>query len=137
MEKRVYYGIVHKDKNSDYGVSFPDFPGCVTAGDDMEEAVKMAHEALEGHIAAMNEDGDPIPDPSKSDDIALQYNGIALIPVTVKLKKAKFTRLSITAKESDLKAIDTYLRRSGRQHDRSGFLVRAALEKISSEKHTA
>ena len=80
MEKRIYYGIVHKDKDSDYGVSFPDFPGCVTAGVDMEESIRMADEALNGHVSAMIEDGDPIPDPSKSDDIALIHNGLALIP---------------------------------------------------------
>ena len=27
-----YIGLLHKDAHSDYGVSFPDFPGCITAG---------------------------------------------------------------------------------------------------------
>jgi len=27
-----YLAIIHKDTKSDYGVSFPDFPGCITAG---------------------------------------------------------------------------------------------------------
>jgi hypothetical protein len=30
---RYYVGLLHKDADSDYGVSFPDFPGCITAGD--------------------------------------------------------------------------------------------------------
>ena len=32
MTPREYIGLIHKDAGSDYGVSFPDFPGCVTAG---------------------------------------------------------------------------------------------------------
>ena len=36
--KRTYIGLVHKDAGSDYGVSFPDRPGCVTAGATLEEA---------------------------------------------------------------------------------------------------
>ena len=36
--KRIYIGLVHKDPESDYGVSFPDLPGCVTAGHTFEGA---------------------------------------------------------------------------------------------------
>ena len=28
-----YVAIIHKDTDSDFGVSFPDFPGCITAGE--------------------------------------------------------------------------------------------------------
>ena len=35
-----YIAYLHKDKGSDYGVSFPDFPGCITAGKTLEEARK-------------------------------------------------------------------------------------------------
>ena len=41
-----YIAYLHKDRNSDYGVSFPDFPGCITAGKTLEEAHRMAAEAL-------------------------------------------------------------------------------------------
>jgi predicted RNase H-like HicB family nuclease len=41
-----YIAYLHKDGNSDFGVSFPDFPGCVTAGKTLEEARQMATEAL-------------------------------------------------------------------------------------------
>jgi predicted RNase H-like HicB family nuclease len=37
-----YIAVLHKDADSDYGVDFPDFPGCVTAGETLEEARKMA-----------------------------------------------------------------------------------------------
>jgi predicted RNase H-like HicB family nuclease len=66
MEFVVY---LHKDKNSDYGVSFPDFPGCITAGSTLEEARKMAVEALAMHVAGMREDVEPFPQPSSLDDL--------------------------------------------------------------------
>jgi len=61
---RNYTAVIHKEKNSDYGVSFPDFPGCVTAGSTLEEVKNMASEALEFHIEGMTEDGELIPEPS-------------------------------------------------------------------------
>jgi len=40
-----YIAYLHKDKKSDFGVSFPDFPGCITAGRTLEEARQLAEEA--------------------------------------------------------------------------------------------
>ncbi len=58
-----YIALVHKDEGTSYGVSFPDVPGCISAGDTFEEAVANAAEALAGHLALMEADGDPIPAP--------------------------------------------------------------------------
>ena len=43
---RPYIALIHKDANSDYGVSFPDLAGCITAGVTLDEARGMASEAL-------------------------------------------------------------------------------------------
>ncbi len=51
-----YVAIIHKDLDSDFGVSFSDFPGCITAGRTLDEAKDMALEALSGHIEVMRED---------------------------------------------------------------------------------
>src|SRR4051794_33605226 len=64
-----YIAILHKDPESDFGVSFPDFPGCITAGRTFEEAREMAREALAGHIAVMRDGGDPVPTPSPLDAV--------------------------------------------------------------------
>jgi predicted RNase H-like HicB family nuclease len=64
-----YIAIIHKDPNSDFGVSFPDFPGCITAGRTLDEAKEMAREALSGHIALMREAGEPLPEPSTFDQV--------------------------------------------------------------------
>ena len=58
-----YLALVHKDEGTSYGVSFPDVPGCTSAGDTLEEALANAAEALEGHLALLAADGDPIPAP--------------------------------------------------------------------------
>ena len=63
MNKK-YIATVHKEKDSDYGVQFYDFPGCISAGETIEEAQEMATEALNGHIELMLEDGNYIPNPS-------------------------------------------------------------------------
>lgn len=56
-------GIVHKESSSDFGVSFPDFRGCISAGDTLAEAAALAQEALVAHIELMIEDGEPVPEP--------------------------------------------------------------------------
>jgi predicted RNase H-like HicB family nuclease len=64
-----YIALIHKDADSDYGVSFPDFPGCITAGSTLDEARAMAVEALLFHIEGMREDGRIIPTPSPLADV--------------------------------------------------------------------
>ena len=49
---QTYIALVHKEPNSDFGVSFPDLPGCVTAGKTLDEARAFASEALELHLEA-------------------------------------------------------------------------------------
>jgi predicted RNase H-like HicB family nuclease len=70
MKPMEYIAYLHKDSNSDFGVSFPDFPGCVTAGRTLDEARQLAPEALALHIEGMIEDGEHIPKPSTLDDLA-------------------------------------------------------------------
>ena len=43
----TYIALIHKDADSSYGVSLPDLPGVVTAGDSIDEAMKHAAEVLE------------------------------------------------------------------------------------------
>ncbi len=59
---------IHKDASSSYGVSVPDLPGCVTAGDTMADALAMAAEAIKLHLEGMLEDGQELPDPASSYD---------------------------------------------------------------------
>jgi predicted RNase H-like HicB family nuclease len=64
--KKVYLGAICAD-DGNYGIVFKDFPGCISCGDSLEEALAMGAEALQGHIAAMQDGGDFIPTPSQHD----------------------------------------------------------------------
>jgi predicted RNase H-like HicB family nuclease len=64
-----YIALVHKDEGTSYGVSFPDQPGCISAGDTFEEAVANAAEALAAHLTLMRADGDTIPAPRNFDEL--------------------------------------------------------------------
>jgi predicted RNase H-like HicB family nuclease len=66
---KSYLALVHKDEGTSYGVSFPDVPGCISAGDTFEEAVSNAAEALAGHLALMRADGDPIRTPRTFEEL--------------------------------------------------------------------
>ena len=46
MKKTFYPAVFHKAEEGGYWVSFPDFPECLTEGDDMAEAYEMAGDAL-------------------------------------------------------------------------------------------
>ncbi|MBW2245038.1 MAG: type II toxin-antitoxin system HicB family antitoxin [Deltaproteobacteria bacterium] len=66
---RRYIALMRKDDDSDYGVEFPDFPGCVTVGKSPSEAQVLAKEALELHLQGMVEDGEAIPEPGSEDQL--------------------------------------------------------------------
>jgi predicted RNase H-like HicB family nuclease len=133
MEKETvrYFGIVHQDKGSDLGVSFPDFPGCVSAGSNLSQLRRNAHEALQFHIEGMVEEGLPIPDPT--DEAPDIDDAVALVHVSVRVPRLNVKRYNITAQQKDMRAIDTWLKRHGHGRDRSAFLVTSALEKIQHE----
>ena len=94
---RHYIGVVHKDAESDYGVSFPDFPGAVTAARTQDEAVEMAAEALALHVEGMLAEGEAIPAPSSLDQVRADPDYRDGLPVLVPLKSdALAVRLNVT-----------------------------------------
>ena len=133
-----YIAIVHKDPNSDFGVSFPDFPGCITAGKNIDEAKDMAQEALSLHIQGMIEDGAQLPVPSKLEDIMADPDfaeAAAYLVVDVPDAKPKSVRVNITVPEMTLKQIDAAAKKRGMS--RSSFLVHAAQNALHSNQSEA
>jgi predicted RNase H-like HicB family nuclease len=50
----IYLALIHQDEpEGAFGVSFPDFPGCITASNRLTEVKALATAALRGRIAAM------------------------------------------------------------------------------------
>jgi predicted RNase H-like HicB family nuclease len=72
MKTYLYPAFFRRVKTSGFSADFPDLPGCVSAGDSLEELASMAREALSLHLYGMLEDGDVIPVPSDPTAIPAQ-----------------------------------------------------------------
>ena len=65
-----YIALIHKDRDSCYGVSFPDVPGVIAAADTLDQALTEAAEALAFAAEGWTEDtGAPFPRPRNLEDL--------------------------------------------------------------------
>jgi antitoxin HicB len=66
-----YIALIHKDVDSCYGVPFPDWPGVITAGDTIDEAMQQAVEVLAfAAVDRENAEGiEEIPKPRTIDEL--------------------------------------------------------------------
>jgi predicted RNase H-like HicB family nuclease len=122
----TYFAVIHKDRDSDYGISFPDLPGCVSAGSSLAEVESMAREALAGHLELMRDEGMEIPAPSSYETVHAESSGDegfeAVLLVTVP-DKVRRVRVNMRFSELDLAIIDDAA--AARGLDRSAFLALA------------
>jgi len=128
-----YIAVIHKDRKSDFGVSFPDFPGCVSAASTIDEAKDMAEEALSLHIKGMLEDGEAIPSPSRLEDLTANpdySDAVAFVVISAPDSKPRAVRINVTVPEDTLQQIDTAAKKRGMS--RSSFLVHAARAAIKT-----
>ncbi|MCQ2466395.1 MAG: type II toxin-antitoxin system HicB family antitoxin [Clostridia bacterium] len=65
---KFYSAIFHEADEGGYWVTFPDFPECMTQGETLEEAYKMASEALGLCIDEKLRNDVELPNPSKPVD---------------------------------------------------------------------
>lgn len=128
----TYVALIHKDAGSDYGVSFPDLPGCVTAGASLDDARHMAAEALALHLQGMREDGIAIPAPSALEAVMAERenrDAVAFM-VAADTHPARTMRVNITIPEDILAQIDAYAAAHGLT--RSGLIAAAAKRFVST-----
>lgn len=122
-----YIAIIHKDPESDFGICFPDLPGCISAGRTIDEAKELAQEALSLHIHGMLEDGEEIPPPSRLEDVMAEpeySDAVAFLVVSAPESKPKAVRVNVTIPEDMLEKIDAAAKK--RNMSRSSYLVQAA-----------
>ena len=134
---KQYIGLIHKQADSDFGVSFPDFPGVVTAGKTLDDARAMAEEALAFHIEGLVADGEAIPEASGLEGVMAHLenrDGVAIL-VAVKTDARKAVRVNVTFPEDVLEQIDRYAEAHGLS--RSGFLTQAAKRAMNEEQKVA
>lgn len=127
---KEYIAVVVKKKNSDYGVIFPDFLGCISAGKTIEEAKNVAEEALQFHVDGMLKDGEDLPTPSTLDKVKKKYKKAVIFLMVPVNFKTKATRINITIDEKLLRKLDRYLIHHNNEN-RSAFFAKA-IEKSCS-----
>lgn len=124
-----YVALLHREADT-YGVSLPDFPGCISAGESLDDALRQAAEALAFHVAGMEEDGLPIPQPRSLEAIRaagedwIVWEGaiVALVPLLPPPEIYQHVNLKLPKRL--LAEIDAVSR------NRSGFLEQAARESL-------
>lgn len=130
-----YVAFVHKEPDTVYGVSFPDVPGCISAGDTLDEATRNAVEALALHIRWMEADGDPVPMPRTLDeiiadpDLAEDREGAMLAVIPLVRDLGSTTRINVSLDLGLLEAIDSEARLRGQT--RSAFIASAVRKELT------
>ena len=123
-----------------YDVTFVDLPGCVSQGTGLEDAMRMAQEALSLHLSGMLEDGEKLPKPSSleearaKDEAFAKEEGYTLpegtlrqfVMAEVKKKEEAPVRLSISLKPQIVSLIDKTAEELGLT--RSGLIAVATRE---------
>ncbi|QGY40902.1 HicB family protein [Pseudodesulfovibrio cashew] len=104
-----YVALFHKEKKG-YGVTFPDFPECTTFGEDLDEAVDQAHEALALYLEYFLENGGTLPDPTpKKSLLALPENNESkAINIAVQGDGSDFEEFEVTMHAHLLSRIEKY-----------------------------
>lgn len=131
-----YPVVIHKDRDSDYGVTVPDLPGCFSAGDTLDDALAQAAEGIECHLEGLLLDNEPIPTPRSIESHRTNpdyADGIwALVNVDLANISGKARRVNITFPERLLTIVDQYALSRG--ETRSGLLAEAAMEYIVTHR---
>lgn len=73
--KLVYPANFYYEEEGGYSVEIPDLLGCVTQGDNLEEAMEMAQDVALGWILTAIEEEEEIPKPSQIEQIKLEQDG--------------------------------------------------------------
>ena len=134
MTTRHYLGIAeHLPEN--WSISFPAFPGTVTTGRDFVELMTNARDALASVVAAMEEDGEPIPESSDASPEEPTYNPahyhdprIVLLSVEV---GGRSVRINVTMDEGLVARLDSLADRA--HASRSALLARGARMVLAAE----
>jgi predicted RNase H-like HicB family nuclease len=69
------YAVIIEGGENSFSAYVPDLPGCVAAGESLEEVDRLIREAIRLHIQNLRAHGDPVPEPSTAavrlvDDVA-------------------------------------------------------------------
>ena len=131
-----YVAFLHTDGDG-WGISFPDFPGCVSDGATEDEPLARGEAALGFHVEGMREDGEALPMPRPlsvvmaDPELAEWREGALIAYVPLLLDRGSPRRVNVSLDAGLLEAIDQEAKR--RQMTRSAFLSSAARAEIRGE----
>lgn len=135
-----YPVVIHKDSDSDYGVTVPDLPGCFSAGESVDDAISCVTEAIECHIEGLLIDRENIPlslpiESHKENSDFVDAFAWMLIDVDLSKLSGKTKRINVTIPERILSRIDAYAK--SHNESRSGLMANAAIAYIATQNdHT-
>jgi predicted RNase H-like HicB family nuclease len=133
-----FYRAILADGGDYVTVLFPDLPGCISQGDDIQNAAAMGQEALALHVEALVAEGDELPEPTELgsgvpadmlEDIGNAPYRETLLPVELPSKPMKVT---ISLPTELVSSVDRMANRQGMT--RSGYLARAAKQVMDLDK---
>lgn len=123
-----YIAILHKEKDSSYGITLPDFEGCFSAADSWEDIPANIQEAIELY-AEDEEDFEP-PVASSFEAVSnmeeAQGGTLMIVDIDFDFLDAKAVPVNITMPVYIRNRIDRAAKKAGM--NRSAYLVKAALE---------
>lgn len=131
---KTYPVVIHKDQDSDFGVTVPDIPGCFSAGSTVSEALNNAVEAISGHLECLAKDGESIPKAEELEEYINDpkyANAYLKTVVSVDLTKIsnEIERVNITLPKWLISAIDRT------EPNRSRFLAESAIKNLSNQSN--
>jgi len=125
---KYYYAIFKHGKDS-IEVEFPDLKGCVTFGDNWDEAIENATDVLAAWLA--NAENQFIKEPSSFKELKDKYGKANLIPIALDEKifesYEELKRFNVIFPSKLLKKVDQFRKRTG--------LKRSTLLKIATEEY--
>ena len=81
----AYYAILEPSSDG-FGAFFPDLPGTASGGVDIDDVIFESQECLALHLHGMEEDGEPVPEPSSREQIEIP-EGCRLALVSIDMKE--------------------------------------------------
>lgn len=133
--KQFYNAILTTAADGYITVAFPDFPGCVSGGESISDALIAGQEALHFHLEGMIEDNEPIP--AESDNAALMEllnfskehgDDCKIAVVELEVPDQEPARINVSLPRHILSKIDQYAKKHHRT--RSAFLAESAIDYI-------
>ena len=131
MEKKTYFMLVHGDGKGLW-CEFPDLPGCMTDGDDLDDLMKNAADVLESWLGSVRESGHGLPEASGAEALKEKADSSAepvlfVVPVTGYLPDVP-ARINVTSTAAKIDEITAFAKKTG--CTRSELMVRATLDYI-------